>query len=136
MVERPLRTLHILVVEDDLEIQQTLKELLTLYGHTLVVVGDGETGLVELKFRAFDLMITDLGLPGMSGWDLAMASERYQTSMPIVAISSWQGNEAVDKIAKCGIDVIIWKPFRFNQILDAIDRLCPFPARPIADRKS
>jgi DNA-binding response OmpR family regulator len=134
MVERLLRKLHILVVEDDLEIQQTLKELLTLYGHTLIVVTDGEKGLAELKSTPFDLMITDLGLPGMSGWDLAKASERYQTLMPIVAISSWQGNEAVEKIAKYGIDIMIWKPFRFDQILDAIDRLCPSPARPIADR--
>ena len=118
------RALRVLVVEDDGNIRRVMKELLTLDGHEASLAADGECALKKLQSESFDLMITDLGLPGITGWELAKASKRYQTGMPIIAISSWQGKEAEAKIGEYGIDVMIWKPFRFDQILDAITALC------------
>lgn len=118
------RRLRILVIDDNDDIRQIMKDLLTSCGHDTQVAEDGEKGLLILQNNTFDLMITDLGLPGMSGWDLSKASKRYQTNMPIVAISSWQGKGAEMKIAEYGICQVIWKPFRFDQIQDAIETLC------------
>jgi len=118
------RILRVLVVEDDVNIRHVMKEMLSLRGHGVSLAPDGECALKQLQSESFDLMITDLGLPGITGWELAQASKRYQTDMPIIAISSWQGKEAEEKIGEYGIDVMIWKPFRFDQILDAITALC------------
>ena len=112
--------LSILVVEDNNDIRLILKDLLTASGYDVSVAEDGETGLSYLQNDTFDLMITDLGLPGMSGWELSQASKRYQSNMPILAISSWQGKDAKEKIGDFGIFRVIWKPFRFKQIQDAI----------------
>lgn len=128
MTENRHRRLRILVVEDNDDIRQVMKDLLTSYDYEVLVAEDGESGLVRLQNDIFDLLITDLGLPGMSGWDLSKASKRYQSDMPILAISSWQGKEAELKIGEYGICKVIWKPFRFSQIREAIENLCLWPS--------
>jgi len=115
--------LRILVVEDNGEIRKILCDLLKSSGYDVEVAADGEDGLALLKADQYNLLITDLGLPGMSGWDLAEASKRYQSDMAIVAISSWQGQNAVLRLAYFGISEVIWKPFRFDQIRTAIDKI-------------
>ena len=116
---------RILVVDDNEDIRRIMEDLLKANNFYVDVAADGESGLVYLQNNQYDLLITDLGLPGMSGWDLAIASKRYQTRMPVLAISSWQGKDAEEKIVKYGICQVIWKPFRFDQIHDAINALCP-----------
>lgn len=118
------RKLRILVVEDDANILRIMKDLLTMSGHEVFVAADGEIGLKYLQSDTFDLMITDLGLPGINGWDLARASKRYQIDVPVISISSWQGKEAEEKTREYGIDIAIWKPFRIDQVHQAIDSLC------------
>jgi len=113
-----------LVIEDNPNILRIMRELLESDGHDVWVAVDGEGGLSHLESDDFDLIITDLGLPGMSGWDLAMASKRYQSDTPVIAISSWRGKDAEEKMAAFGIDVVIWKPFRFDQIRESIESLC------------
>ncbi len=115
---------RILVVDDNKDIRRILEDLLKSNNYDVDVAEDGESGLVLLQNNQYDLLITDLGLPGMSGWDLAKASKRYQARMPVLAISSWQGKDAEEKIAQYGICQIIWKPFRFVQIHEAIEALC------------
>jgi DNA-binding response OmpR family regulator len=124
MSETPPRRLRILVVEDDSNIRRIMKDLLTMEGHDVCAAADAESGLKYLQSETFDLIITDLGLPGMNGWELARASKRYQIDVPIISISSWQGKESEEKIREYGIDIAIWKPFRIDQVHDAIDSLC------------
>jgi DNA-binding response OmpR family regulator len=124
MPNKSSRSLRILVVEDDGNIRRIMKDLLSMSGHNVYVAADGETGLDYLQSDTFDLIITDLGLPGINGWDLARASKRYQIDVPIISISSWQGKEAEEKTREYGIDIAIWKPFRIDQVHQAIDSLC------------
>ncbi len=124
MQEVTTRCLRILVVEDDGNIRRIMKDLLSMSGHDVYVAADGEIGLKYLQSDTFDLLITDLGLPGITGWDLARASKRYQVDVPIISISSWQGKEAEEKTREYGIDIAIWKPFRIDQVHQAINRLC------------
>ncbi len=118
------RKLRILVVEDDGNIRRIMKDLLSMSGHDVYVAADGVIGLKYLQSDTFDLIITDLGLPGINGWDLARASKRYQIDVPIISISSWQGKEAEEKTKEYGIDIAIWKPFRIDQVQQAINSLC------------
>lgn len=124
MQDTSSRRLRILVVEDDGNIRRIMKDLLTMNGHDVYDAADGESGLKYLQSDTFDLIITDLGLPGINGWDLARASKRYQIDVPIISISSWQGKEAEEKTKEYGIDIAIWKPFRIDQVYQAIDCLC------------
>lgn len=121
--------LRILVVEDNDDIRQVMADLLKVLGYHVDEAKDGENGLACLQQSNYDLLITDLGLPGLSGWDLARSSKRYQLNMSILAISSWQGQEALKKIDEYGIAAVIWKPFKFSQLKEAIENLYPVSSR-------
>jgi DNA-binding response OmpR family regulator len=131
MTDNREHNLRILIVEDDPNIRQLLKDLLKTDNHDVSVAADGESALKFLQSDRFDLLITDLGLPGISGWELSVASKRYQKEIRVVAISSWMGQRGEQKKKECGVDTIIWKPFKFDQIRDEIDRFFPYePAEP------
>ena len=69
---------RILIVEDDTGVREILGDLLKS-GQTIVnLVADGEQAVIHLQNHHYDLIITDLGLPGISGWDVADAARRYQ----------------------------------------------------------
>jgi DNA-binding response OmpR family regulator len=121
MTEKQENGLNILVVEDDKSIRKILQDLLIMEKHNVVSAESGEAALKLVQSKRFDVMITDLGLPGMTGWDLSQAARRHQPDIYIITISSWQGQETEKKIAECGVDVAIRKPFRFDQIIEAID---------------
>jgi|WetSurMetagenome_2_1015567.scaffolds.fasta_scaffold654675_1 DNA-binding response OmpR family regulator len=117
----------VLVVEDDDSIRFLLRDLLQLHRHDVYLASDGENALKYLQSENFDLLMTDLGLPGISGWELAAASRRYQSGIRVMAITSWQGKEETERIAQSGIDLFVWKPFRFEEILAAVEKLFPVP---------
>jgi DNA-binding response OmpR family regulator len=126
---------RILVVDDDPSIRQVMHDLLTLAGYCVTTAEDAETALTLIQKESYELLITDLGLPQMDGWDLAVAARRYQSHLAILAISSWQGNDAEVRMVEHGIDLVVWKPFRFDQIKGAIDRMTDLLAsRPVGDR--
>lgn len=113
----------ILVVDDDPSIRQIMNDLLQLDGYDVATAEDAESALRFMERDAVDMLITDLGLPRMDGWELAVAARRYHPGLGILAISSWQGNDAPQKMAQYGIDLMVWKPFRIDQIRQAIDQL-------------
>jgi DNA-binding response OmpR family regulator len=121
MVEIQENGPNVLIVEDDKSIRKILQDLLIMEKHNVVSAGNGEAALKLLQSKRFDVMITDLGLPGMTGWDLSRAARRHQPDIYIITISSWRGQETEKKTAECGVDVAIWKPFRFDQIIEAIN---------------
>ena len=113
----------ILVVDDDDSIRQTMGDLLRMERHDVVTAPDGESAIDLIRSGDIDILVTDLGLPGISGWELARLSRMYQESISIMAITSWQGTESEQRIKAYGIDAIVWKPFRFKQITDTIEQI-------------
>ncbi|CAG9227932.1 Histidine kinase [Paraburkholderia caribensis] len=79
--------LHILVVEDDRDGRDALCELLGLLGHTWDAVANAEEALKRLQLHPFDVLLTDLTLPGMSGLDLARAAVAMNAARHIVFAS-------------------------------------------------
>ncbi|HWT38272.1 MAG TPA: PAS domain S-box protein, partial [Paraburkholderia sp.] len=76
--------LHILVVEDDRDARDALCELLGMLGHTFEPVGNAEEALRRLQLHPFDVLLTDLTLPGMSGLDLARAAITMRAAQRVV----------------------------------------------------
>ncbi len=123
MTEKQENRLNVLIVEDDKSVRKILQDLLIMKENDVVSAGNGEAALKLLQSKRFDVMITDLGLPGMTGWDLSRAARRHQPDIYIITISSWQGQERENKTSECGVDAAIWKPFRFDQIIKAINNV-------------
>lgn len=115
--------LNVLVVDDDLQIREVISDILTMHGHILTACPDGETALEALESQEFDLMITDLGMPGMSGMELAETVHKKRPEMPIAMITGWGTQLDKDQVRASGILTVLAKPFHLKDIKDLIDEL-------------
>jgi DNA-binding NtrC family response regulator len=79
----------ILVVDDDLALLQSLKEILEAEGYDVTTAADGEQGLSMLKEQVFDLVLSDLALPGLNGMELLKYLRREQPACPCIIITGF-----------------------------------------------
>lgn len=108
---------RILVVEDDADNRALLQELLTLLGHTVVSSADAEQGLLDFADGAFDVLLADLNLPGMSGLALAAKLRGSQPGLRVI-IASGQGVSDLDTEG-AGYRALL-KPYRLDQLQAAL----------------
>jgi nitrogen-specific signal transduction histidine kinase/CheY-like chemotaxis protein len=118
---KPAPGAKILVVDDAEEVREVLRELLSRHGFTVVTCPDGESGLVELESRTFDLAMVDLGLPGISGLEVA---NRLKSRWPAtqVALMTGYGDRMGPEDAQArGVDFVLSKPFSLDQLRSVVD---------------
>jgi two-component system KDP operon response regulator KdpE len=113
------RKARVLVVDDEIEIVRALQRSLTGHGYEVLVAGKGEQALEIIEQSSPDLMLLDLGLPGMSGLEVCQRV-REQSDLPIIVISV--KNKERDKVLALdlGADDYISKPFGINEVLARI----------------
>lgn len=112
--------LRILAVDDDLEVRATLVELLTSDGHRVVAVEAGVAALVMLSWELFDLVITDLGMPDLCGYEVAEAVRLRWPSLSIIVTTGWREQVDSARLAAAGVQVVLGKPFRLHGIRAAL----------------
>ena len=110
----------ILVVEDEEDVRELLKDILTDGGHTVEFTQDGKKGIELFQERKFDMVFTDLGMPGMSGWQVAEQIKKINKNTPVVLITGWEVQEKGRELKKSGVDMVVKKPFRVNEILELV----------------
>ena len=116
-----LETMRILAVEDEPEILDVIRAVLTHAGHTVVTAASGREALELFSREAVDLVVTDLGMPGMTG--LVLAGElKSRRPVPIILLTGW-AEELDDHVGP--VDVIVAKPFNRERLLEAIARAVP-----------
>ncbi|RKX17562.1 MAG: hypothetical protein DRP35_10735 [Candidatus Zixiibacteriota bacterium] len=115
--------LNILIVDDDKEIREVLFDLLSIYGHNVTTCYDAYEALKTLEKSEFDLMITDLGMPGMSGMELAGIVNKDYSDTSIAMITGWGTQLNKDEVKKVGIRRVLSKPFRMNDIRELIEEV-------------
>ncbi len=111
-------SLKILVVEDNLDSQQMVCELVGMLGHTVIGVSDAEQALDTLREQDFDILFTDVSLPGMSGISLARDAIRNKPSMRII-FSTGYGKES---LAEVGFEAhFLRKPYDLMELRAALE---------------
>jgi two-component system cell cycle sensor histidine kinase/response regulator CckA len=111
-----MEKLRVLVVDDDEQIREVLSDMLSMDGHTTTACPDGYAAIKSLETERFDVMITDLGMPGMSGLDLAGHAHEQYPKMPIAMITGWGMQLNHDEIAMKGILAVLPKPFHMKDV--------------------
>ena len=108
---------RILVVEDEPEMQRGLRDNLKFEGYDVTIIGDGEEGLDALTKDSFDLVLLDVMLPGMSGFDVCKRARTNGVTTPIIMLTA--KGEEVDKVLglEFGADDYITKPFSLRELL-------------------
>src|SRR5229473_1412434 len=111
----------ILVVDDSEEVREVLRELLSRHGYTVVTAPDGESGLVELETRAFDMAMVDLGLPGISGLEVAQRLKQRWPATRIALMTGYGDRMGPDDAQTRGVDFVLAKPFSLDQLRSVVD---------------
>ncbi|MFB1480444.1 PAS domain-containing protein [Corallococcus sp. RDP092CA] len=114
------RRMHVLLVEDDADIRASASELLGLLGHAVMPVASAEEARVALAAERFDVLFTDVTLPGMSGVDLAREVALRKPAMRII-IASGHGRAALEGDPQQWLGVVVLpKPYALPQLQQAL----------------
>lgn len=116
--------LSILIIEDENDVRVLLQDILHLQGHRTVSACDGREGMELFKPGAFDLVFTDLGMPGMSGWEVAKAIRAQDQNVSIAVITGWGIHMNADDLQATGVNRIIQKPFTVEAIIRLVSEEC------------
>jgi len=95
-------------------------ELLQEVGHSVVAAEGGAEGLAHLGQSRVDLVITDLGMPGMTGWEVARAVKLVTSHPPVVLLTGWGEHPASHSEHAGLVDRILGKPVRLDELLATI----------------
>src|SRR5438045_3923861 len=107
---------RILVVDDEIEILRALQRSLTAHGFEVFTASSGEEALESIAHHRPDLMLLDLGLPGMSGLEVAKRV-RAQSNLPIIVLSVKGAERDKVQALDLGADDYVPKPFGINEVL-------------------
>ncbi len=111
---------RILVIEDEEDVRELLKDVLADSGHEVETASSGGQGLELFKENEFDLVFTDLGMPGMSGWQVAEEVKKLNRHTPITLITGWDLQLMDNEMRDRGVDFIVNKPFQLDQVLKLV----------------
>jgi CheY-like chemotaxis protein len=114
---------RVLVIDDEESVREAIVEYLRLTGHEVVEAGDGATGLARLRSQPFDCVLTDLGMPGMTGWEVARAIRAGFPTLPIILLTGWGNQVASETEAGRLVDKILRKPIPLHELAETIEGL-------------
>jgi PAS domain S-box-containing protein len=114
-------SLKILAIDDQKIIRDLLESILLGLGHSIKVASSGKDGLELFQRDGFDLVITDLGMPEMSGWEVSQRVKEIRKETPVVMITGWGVSFEQEKIKEFGVDYLLPKPFRIEQLSRLLD---------------
>ena len=111
----------ILVVDDDDVIRDTLCELLSLE-HSCEMTGTAEDALAKLQARSFDVVLTDISMPGLSGMELLNRVLQLYPGTPVIVISGVSDQEQAQSLISQGAFDYLLKPFRLEVVEASVKR--------------
>ena len=123
-LELPLRALCILVIDDEPEVRMMLADLLTDDGHHVIEAASGAEGLQHLENqRPVDVVLSDLGMPGMTGWEVARAVKARRADLPVVLITGWGETPEQSPDDRGSADLVLAKPVTSLSLRSALARV-------------
>ena len=107
---------RVLLIEDDAYNRDLFVNALTLFGHRAVAAAGGAEGLELFRKETFDVVVTDLSMPGMTGFDVAKEIKKQAPAVPVILMSGavLQGLES--SVKDTGVDFILPKPFTLDDL--------------------
>ncbi|HER62933.1 MAG TPA: sigma-54-dependent Fis family transcriptional regulator [Desulfobacteraceae bacterium] len=110
----------ILIVDDELSMREFLKILLEKDGHTVEMASDASSGLKLAADNEFDLVISDIRMPGLSGLEMLAELKKNQPDLPVIMITAFASPEDAVNAMKNGAFDYITKPFKVDEIKQVI----------------
>jgi CheY-like chemotaxis protein len=127
MDQSPPVAKQILIVDDNTDSREMLAELIKTWGHSTTLAADGPSALEALAARQIDIVLLDIGLPGMNGYEVA---ERIRAlpqgqELRIIALSGYGQPEDRRKSEAAGFNEHLVKPVDLDKLVRALDAVAP-----------
>jgi CheY-like chemotaxis protein/anti-sigma regulatory factor (Ser/Thr protein kinase) len=132
---RDRRRARILVVDDEPQVLSILAEMLRRAGHTVTPAGGGEDAIREFLPHRFDLVLTNLGMRGMSGWQLIEQVRQRCPVVGVVIVTGWRLDEQeLGRVRELRVGRCLFKPIRSSELDQAVqDALSAAPSAHMSD---
>ena len=121
---KPIAARRILLIDDDAAVRHVVAELLAEDGHLLTEATSGAEGLARLASGPpVDLVLTDLGMPGMTGWEVARAIKASYPSLPVGLVTGWGEDPQGIPGDREAVDFVLAKPVTLDGLRSRIPRI-------------
>ena len=114
------KNLKILAIDDQTVILDLITAMCQTLDYDVDVAESGEKGLEMALTGSYQLILTDLAMPGISGLEVARRVRAKFTNLPIILITGWEKNLSDEQLSSAGISQILYKPFRIEQLIDIL----------------
>jgi len=115
--------LKILYVEDEKESREQISEIFRLLFGSVDVACNGEDALQHYKYKKYDIVITDINMPYINGFELIQEIKKHDPTQNIIIISAHNNNDYLLKAIEIGIDSFIIKPIQLEQIKRVLEKV-------------
>ncbi|HJT16142.1 MAG TPA: response regulator [Thermoanaerobaculia bacterium] len=117
---------RVLVIDDDLPLRGMLAAALRQHGFQVLLAGDGEEGHRALKIHAPNVILLDLAMPKVNGWDFLQRCQEtgHLGRVPIIVVSAHLHSDP-QAVLQMGVSAILPKPFNLPELIDLIEHLSP-----------
>jgi CheY-like chemotaxis protein len=118
---------HILIVDDEPLVRQTVQMVLELGGHSVAQADDGPHALAQFEPGKFDHVLTDYYMPSMTGGQLATAIKQRSPGQHVVMLTAYPEKVRTPGGPLKDVDLLIGKPFEIETLLGALAQCTPVP---------
>jgi CheY-like chemotaxis protein len=115
-----MRDVHVLVVDDEPGIRETVTAMLEIEGYDVAEAKDGVDALAQVQARQPDVILLDMRMPGLDGWGFAAELRARDLSIPIVVMTA--ARDAARWAGEIAATAFVAKPFGFDDLLRAVER--------------
>ena len=120
----PAGVLRLLLVDDEEDVREALAEMLASHGHTVLTANGADEALLRLEAEPeLDLVLTDLVMPGPSGWDVAERVKARRPELPVGLITGWGDTTDVNEARRALVDFVVDKPVSVEALQEAVARV-------------
>jgi len=113
---------RVLVVDDEATIRDLLSKTLALAEYDVDMASDGRTALERLRIIPYDLLITDLKMPGVDGLTVIREARRLKADLPVIIITGFSNEASAIEAVNLGVSGYLTKPFRVPRVLAAASK--------------
>jgi excisionase family DNA binding protein len=118
----PVGRPRVLVVDDEEGIRDLLSKTLALADYEVDLAHDGRTALDRLRLIQYDLLITDLRMPGVDGLTVIREARRLKAELPVIIITGYSSEASAIEAINLGVQGYLTKPFRVPRVLAAASK--------------
>ena len=119
----------VLIVDDQADLVHVVRTILEGRGYSVDTALNGRDGVKLAEATRYSVILTDLGMPDISGWDVAGRVRQLYPDLPIVLMTGWASDIPPERLAEHEIQALLPKPFRSDQLLAVINKVLVDRAR-------